>query len=154
MNNGQRMPASLESSLLALPEARSQPQLLLSGPVADFDRRVSLRFANVRRFLTEYSSKISVTGMFLRSEDPRLPGTVLELELTLLDGLKLIRGTGEVVWSRKTDLASEQPAGMGVRFLRLDPTSRRLVYWVVEKHLVGGAEPFDLDDSDPRQPHP
>ena len=147
MNNGKRTPAASPE-----PPAARAHRLMRHPPVpvpalrVALERKISLRFPHVRGFLTEYSSNISISGMFIRSSDPRTPGTVLEFELVLLDGLKLIRGTGEVVWVRKKDDGTGRPAGMGVRFLSLDPESRRLIHWVVEKHIFGGAEPFDLDD--------
>lgn len=146
MNNGQRLRQDgVAPSRRVLEQSRIRPPVQVPVTASGFDRTISLSFANVKGFLTEYSANISVAGMFVRSPRPSLPGTVLDLELCLFDGLKLIRGSATVVWAREADLGPEQPAGMGVRFLKLDPASRRLVHWVVEKHLGGGAPPFDLD---------
>ena len=140
MNNGQRIPRSrLQPQPPGQPPERPIPTV-----DAALESKISLHFPNVRGFLNEYSSQISLIGMFLRSNDLRRPGTVLEFDLTLLDGLKLIRGTGEVVWSHIADSVSGQTSGMGIRFLRLDPASRRLIHWAVDKHRLGGAKPFDL----------
>jgi hypothetical protein len=35
---------------------------------------------------------------------------------------------------------------MGVRFLEVDAQSRRLVRWIVEKHIREGGKPFELDE--------
>ncbi|MEM7350743.1 MAG: TIGR02266 family protein [Acidobacteriota bacterium] len=125
-------------------ELRRNLQTPISAVRVALERKISLRFPHFQGFLTEYSSNISITGMFVRSQAPRPPGTLLDFEFTLIDGLKLIRGTGEVVWTRHQDEGPQQPAGMGIKFLRLDKESRRLIRWAVEKQIYEGVEPFDL----------
>ena len=117
----------------------------ISAPRIALERRISLRFPHFQGFLTEYCSNVSITGMFIQSREPRSPGEILDFEFNLIDGLQLIRGTGEVVWARLTDEGPQMTAGMGIRFLRLDTESRRLIRWAVEKQISGGGEPFDLD---------
>ncbi len=117
----------------------------IQAPRIALERKISLRFPHFQGFLTEYSSNISITGMFVRSREPQPPGTVLDFEFSLIDGLKLIHGTGEVIWERSRDEGPELPAGMGIRFLRLDAESRRLIRWAVEKQIYDGVEPFDLE---------
>ncbi len=109
------------------------------------ERKISLRFPHFQGFLTEYCSNVSITGMFIQSQDPRPPGEILDFEFNLIDGLQLIRGTGEVIWVRLEDQGPELPAGMGIRFLRLDAQSRRLIRWAVEKQINAGGETFDLN---------
>lgn len=136
----------------------------ISAPRIALERKISLRFPHFQGFLTEYCSNVSITGIFIQSREPRSPGEILDFEFNLIDGLQLIRGTGEVVWSRLTDEGPELPAGMGIRFLRLDAESRRLIRWAVEKQIAAGGKPFDLDayhsaavessDSKEREPRP
>ncbi len=110
------------------------------------ERKISLKFPHFRGFLTETSSNISITGMFIQTTNAQAPGTLVEFEFALVDGLELIRGRGEVVWARRQNRGTGQPPGMGVRFLRLDAKSRRLIRWAVEKQIAEGTEPFDLED--------
>ncbi len=122
-----RKPLSLESRRIAL------------------ERKITLNFPHFKGFLTEYSSNISMTGMFVQSEKPEPPGTVLAFEFRLADGLNLIQGQAEVVWRRMREKGPVRPAGMGLKFVRLDKDSRRVIRWAVEKQLREGGTTFDLD---------
>ena len=133
-------------------ELRRNLQTPISTVRAALEQRISLRFPHFQGFLTEYSSNLSISGLFVRSPEPRQPGTLLDLEFTLTDGLKLIRGTGEVVWARQRDEGPRLLAGMGIRFLRLDTESRRLIRWAVEKQVYDGVQPFDLRAAGDRPP--
>lgn len=110
------------------------------------EREIAIRVPRFDTFVTEYSSNISTTGMFIVSESPQAPGTTFTFEFSVADDWKLIRGKAQVVWTRYRDEAEERPAGMGVRFIELDPQSRRLIRWIVEKHIREGGKPFELDE--------
>ncbi len=110
------------------------------------ERQVTLRFEDFEGFVTECSMNISATGMFIRCDDPQPAGSVLDFELSLADGEKLVRGYGEVMWARRHDDGPDHPAGMGVRFLHLDAESRELIRWTVTRRYITGAGPCDLDE--------
>jgi hypothetical protein len=55
-----------------------------------------------------------------------------------------IKGEARVVWVRRASEDLERPAGMGVEFTQLDAQSRRMIRWLVDKHLQEGEAPFDL----------
>ena len=110
------------------------------------EREISIRVPRFDTFVTEYSSNISTTGMFIVSENPQPPGTSFSFEFSVADDWKLIRGKAQVVWTRYRDEGPERPPGMGVRFLEVDAQSRRLVRWIVEKHIREGGKPFELDE--------
>jgi uncharacterized protein (TIGR02266 family) len=109
----------------------------LSSPKGPFDqregrrlplrRRVSLKFKDFQGFVNEYLENISAGGMFIRTTVPPPVGTVFDFELTLEDYSRLVHGLGEVVWVRERDEGFDRPAGMGVRFLSLEPESRELI---------------------------
>ncbi len=101
----------------------------------DLQRKVSLKFKELQGFITEYSENLSVGGMFIRTMTPPPPGTVFDFEFTLGEDYRLIHGIGEVVWVRPKDEGFDQPAGMGVRFLRLDPESQALIDRIVSERL-------------------
>ncbi|MDX1503833.1 MAG: PilZ domain-containing protein [Thermoanaerobaculia bacterium] len=109
------------------------------------EREVKLSFPAFDTFVTEYSANISTTGMFVVSADPHGPGSELNFEFSVADDWKLIRGRGQVVWARTQDEGPGRPPGMGIRYLELDPQSRRLIRWIVEKHIREGGKPFELE---------
>ncbi len=110
------------------------------------EREIAIRVPRFDTFVTEYSSNISTTGMFIVSDKPQAPGTTFTFEFSVADDWKLIRGKAQVVWTRYRDEGGERPAGMGVRFVELDAQSRRLIRWIVEKHIREGGKPFELDE--------
>ena len=123
-----RTPISIESRRVAL------------------ERKITLDFPHFQGFLTQYSANISMTGLFVQAERPEPPGTIVAFEFRLADGLNLIRGEAEVVWRRREMEALDRPPGMGLRFVRLDKESRRLIRWAVEKRLREGGKPFEVDE--------
>jgi uncharacterized protein (TIGR02266 family) len=107
-------------------------------PRAELRRKVSLKFKEFQGFVNEYSENVSAGGMFIRTSSPQPVGTVFDFELTLGDDYTLIHGLGEVVWVRERDEGFDRPPGMGVRFLSLDPGSRRLIDRMVAERLARG----------------
>ncbi|HEY7215287.1 MAG TPA: TIGR02266 family protein [Thermoanaerobaculia bacterium] len=115
--------------------------------------RVQFKFDRFSGFISEYSANISPGGLFLRTREPRPPGTVLDLEFRLGDGYELIRGRGEVIWVRAEDEGPSRPGGMGIRFLELSEGSRELIYRIVDEHILQGGTPFDVTQK-PADPAP
>ncbi len=109
------------------------------------DREISIQVPAFDSFVTEYSANISTTGMFIKSDKPLPPETEITLEFKIAEDWKLIRGDAKVVWSRYRAEGPDQPAGMGVQFIDLEPQSKRLIGWIIEKHIREGGTPFDLD---------
>ncbi len=112
----------------------------------DLEREISIRVPAFDAFVTEYSANISATGMFIRSDKPLPPETQLAFEFKIADDWKLIRGKATVVWSRYRNEGPDQPSGMGILFTELEPQSRRLIAWIIEKHVREGGTPFDLGE--------
>jgi uncharacterized protein (TIGR02266 family) len=110
------------------------------------EREISFRVPRFENFVTEYSANISATGIFVRTHEPLEPGTDLTLEFKVADDWKLIRGRGRVIWVRNEDEGPDAPAGMGIRFLEIDPQSRRLIHWMVDKHAREGGETFEFEE--------
>ncbi len=97
----------------------------------DLDGQVTVHYPDLGDTVTERTQNVSVTGMFIRTPSLRPPGTVLEFELDLANGLEAIEGHAEVVWVRRQDDGLFRPAGMGVRFLGLDKESMKMIRWSV-----------------------
>ena len=116
------------------------------------ERKVILKFHHFGGFFVEYSANVSLTGMFVKTDSPKPAGSILIFEIWLGDEYKLVHGVGEVVWVRGEDETTNRPAGMGVRFLKLDDESRAVVERVIAEHLDKGGEVFDLGDALPAAP--
>ncbi len=105
-----------------------------SAPRVPFAPGVEVRFEDFDEFMSSCSGNLSMTGMFLETVRPHEPGSSLQFELAVEGGQRLIRGAGEVVWSRPRSEADERrPPGMGIRFVSLDANSRKLIRWLVER---------------------
>lgn len=105
---------------------------------------VAFKFDRFSGFISEYSSNISPTGMFITARSPEPPGSVLDFEFSLGDGFELIQGKGEVVWTRVVAEGPHRPAGMGIRFLELSEGSKELIYRIVDQYIQDGGIPFDV----------
>jgi uncharacterized protein (TIGR02266 family) len=104
---------------------------------------IDVRFPHFQGFVTGISADLSTTGMFIESDRPQPVGTVFAFKFHIEDW-ELIQGTARVVWTRERSEGKVRPAGMGVQFIDLDSQSRRMVRWLVEKHIDEGGQPFDL----------
>ena len=97
---------------------------------------VRCKFDSIIDFVETQSVNISRTGMYLTTTEVVPVGTVLELEVGLADGMSLLKGKAEVV-----RVGTSAPAGLGVRFVELDPASQRLVDRIVEVNTQEGKRP-------------
>lgn len=119
------------------------------------DAEVRLEFERFTGFLEEMAANLSEGGMFVRTRNLRPVGSRLRFEIGLSDEWPLVRGTGEVVWTRWRDGGEQEPAGMGIRFELLDSQSRDLVARVVAERRRAGRSPFDLEGAAPlAEPEP
>jgi uncharacterized protein (TIGR02266 family) len=110
----------------------------------DLRRQIALRFRDFGNFVAEYSTNLSMTGMFVQSSEPHPPGTPVTFEFKLEDGMRLIDGKGWVVWVRKSEDDPTQPTGMGIEFTELSTESRRLIRKRVLDQLGKDERPFEL----------
>lgn len=120
--------------------------------------KVAFKFERFSGFISEYSANISPTGMYITTNQPEPPGSVLDFEFQLGDGFEIIQGKGEVVWTRAVAEGPGRPAGMGIRFLELSEGSKELIYRIVDQYVQDGGTPFDVSlrppDPVPVQPIP
>ncbi|MGB6855073.1 MAG: PilZ domain-containing protein [Thermoanaerobaculia bacterium] len=101
-----------------------------------FREPVIVAYDKFEEFVEEVSENLSMNGMFVRSIRPKRPGTVLSFEFRLGEDMSLIQGQAEVAWRRPTTEGPDQPAGMGVRFLKIDLRSRDLIKRLVKEHTM------------------
>lgn len=114
-------------------------------PRIPLNTEVRLEFPDLKEFVQEFSSNISLGGMFIRSVSPQPVGTVFDFSCRLADDFPVVQGKAEVVWVRERDEAPERPAGMGCEFLELAGDSRQLIFQIVDRHIQKGGQPFSLE---------
>jgi len=106
-------------------------------PRAPVDLQVGLKFDSVQQFLAAYAEDISESGMLLRGDHAGAVREVgQELELRFDAGnRRIVQGRARVVRVIEAgDPAST--AGIGVEFVELDETSRKLVEAIVRIKLA------------------
>jgi hypothetical protein len=69
---------------------------------------------------------ISPSGMFIETVRPAARGVLVRFECVTPDAQGVVRGTARVMWLRPHNDAQGK-AGMGVRFVRLEPGSARVI---------------------------
>jgi uncharacterized protein (TIGR02266 family) len=84
-----------------------------------YDARLNVNYRQGDTFLYSRSSNVSEMGIFLLSETPFPPGSVLELEFAAPGSRRPIRVTGQVRWVETGREDTE--AGMGIQFIDLKP---------------------------------
>ena len=119
------------------------------APRIPFARAVEVRFEEFDEFVTEYARDLSLNGMFLHTNRPHPPGSSFQFEFEIEGGQPLIRGFGEVVWTRDPAGSDQEPAGMGVRFVSLDSGSRRLVRWLLERNPSANSPGVEAGSANP-----
>lgn len=70
---------------------------------------------------------LSVTGMFIGTRRPLGVGMRVRIDCEPYDRDGRIRGTAEVIWTRKSADGPNRPAGMGLQFVELEGDSRTLI---------------------------
>ena len=107
---------------------------------------VRYKSATVDEFIENHSHDVSKGGIFVKTPTPFPPGTLLKFEIRLAGDKSVISGVGRVVWKREpTQAASDKPAGMGVKFIKIDDASRA----VIDKLIAQKADAGSAYTSDP-----
>ena len=99
-------------------------------PRAPVDLQVRLRFPSVQQFLAACAGDISEGGMFIRGDAiPHQVGEVVTLQFNA-GSERIVNGTARVVRA--------DAQGIGVEFVDLDETSRKVVEMIVRIKLAAG----------------
>jgi uncharacterized protein (TIGR02266 family) len=106
-------------------------------PRAPVDLLVGLKFDSVQQFLAAYAEDISESGMFLRGDHAgavREVGQQLELRFDA-GNRRIVQGRARVV--RVIDSGDQASGpGIGIEFVELDETSRKLLEAIVRIKLA------------------
>jgi uncharacterized protein (TIGR02266 family) len=93
---------------------------------------VRYKSATIDEFIEHHSHDISRGGIFIKTPSPFPPGTLLKFEIRIAEDKSILGGVGRVVWKRDDAQASNDlPAGMGVKFLKIDDSSRQVIDQIV-----------------------
>ena len=94
---------------------------------------VRYKSATLDEFIEHHSYDVSRGGMFIKTPSPFPPGTLLKFEVKIAADQKVIQGVGRVVWKRDSETTGDaRPAGMGVKFIKIDDASRKVIDTLVE----------------------
>jgi uncharacterized protein (TIGR02266 family) len=116
------------------------------------DRRVKIVSLNVRyksatvdEFIENHAHDVSRGGIYIKTGNPFPQGTLLKFEIRLASDQTVITGVGRVVWKREA-AQGEQPAGMGVKFIKVDDSSKVVIdRLVTTRSDAGKAFESELD---------
>jgi uncharacterized protein (TIGR02266 family) len=106
-------------------------------PRAKVQLLIQFRFDTFEDFVAEYSTDLSVGGMFLRTEKPREEGSFVYLQFALRDGSRIIEGLGKVVHVIPPGVPG-RIAGMGIEFVNFDAESTATIEEIVARRLAKG----------------
>jgi uncharacterized protein (TIGR02266 family) len=79
---------------------------------------VNVNYSHGDTYLYSKSSNLSEMGIFLVSDTPLDPGSIIELHFDTPMGTAAVKVTGEVVWIDPGSATA--PGGMGIRFINLN----------------------------------
>ncbi|MGB7477524.1 MAG: TIGR02266 family protein, partial [Polyangiales bacterium] len=126
-------------------DARKDKRTLLS-------LKIRYKSATLQDFIERYSSDISRGGVFIKAKKPLAVGTLLKFEFMLQDESTLIHGVGRVVWRREpADAGPQDPAGMGIKFIKMDSDSRAVVQRIADDRARPGVFEQGKEGSGHRQ---
>ncbi|HEY5147946.1 MAG TPA: TIGR02266 family protein, partial [Polyangiaceae bacterium] len=122
------------------------------------DRRVKIVSLNVRyksatvdEFIENHAHDVSRGGIYIKTGSPFPPGTLLKFEIRLASDQAVIMGVGRVVWKRdNVQGTGDRPAGMGVKFIKIDDPSKG----VIDKLVTSRADAGQAYESESEAPAP
>ncbi len=89
---------------------------------------VRYKSATLADFIEHHSHDVSRGGMYIKTPQPFPAGTLLKFEVRIAGDEKVIQGVGRVVWKRDSAGPDpDKPAGMGIKFIKLDDASREVI---------------------------
>jgi uncharacterized protein (TIGR02266 family) len=116
--------------------AMAIPRKVRRNPRAHVSLVARYRSPTAFEYVEEECHDLSLGGMFIRSIAPAPAGTLIKLECDLGEGTTMIRGVARVVWLRDT-AGNGQPAGMGVKFVKLEAGGRDAIKGILDQLAAG-----------------
>jgi uncharacterized protein (TIGR02266 family) len=94
-----------------------------------FSLKIPVDYSAVDAFFREFCANINEGGMFVETEAPPEPGTLVQLQISLPGLEEPLPVAGRVAWVSEGKEGA--PPGMGIEFVGLDPEARRTINAVV-----------------------
>ncbi|HEX2736459.1 MAG TPA: TIGR02266 family protein [Polyangiaceae bacterium] len=116
---------------------------------------VRYKSATVAEFVENHSYDVSRGGMFIRTQAPFPNGTLIKFEVRIAEEQRVMTGVGRVTWRREKDAGEDNPAGMGVKFIKIDDDSVQVIDQLVKARasdtssFEAGAKEQGIPLSDP-----
>ena len=104
--------------------------------------KAKYKSATIEEFIEQYAVDISRGGIFIKTPKPAVNGTLLKIEIQLRDASPVISAVGRVVWRREQPEGG-QPAGMGIKFIKVDEASQTVIDRIVSIKGEGAGPHFD-----------
>ena len=91
-----------------------------------------IKYETMEEFYSDYTSNLSLGGMFIKTDRPLPVGTELRVHFMLPEGDGSVTAEG-VVMHNTLDDEDADIEGMGIEFNRLNDDARKLIESAVEK---------------------
>jgi hypothetical protein len=112
-------------------ESPDDPANRRRHPRVDLALLVQYRFGALEEFRTDYALNVSVSGMFIATNEVRPPGTRVFVQLTTKDGRHFLQGEGRVV--RAAD------GGYAIELVGFDADARAVLDALVQEAIAKDA---------------
>jgi uncharacterized protein (TIGR02266 family) len=93
--------------------------------------KIAVDYSAVDAFFSEFCANINEGGMFVETESPPEPETLVQLQIRLPGLDEPLPVAGRVAWVSEGKEGA--PPGMGIEFIGLDPEARRTINAVVRR---------------------
>lgn len=103
---------------------------------ADLDRRrhprapfliLEIKGKHSNKVFLAQTENVSQGGLFFSSRQPLKIGDRFPVEFVLPDNKTMFRCTSEVVWKKRYDTAGIASEGIGIRFVDLEPSQKKIL---------------------------
>jgi len=106
--------------------------------------KAKYKSATIDEFVSHYAADISRGGIFIKTTKPAAINAMLKIEIQLKDGTPVIEAIGKVV-RRREQPENGEPAGMGIKFLKLEGSSQQVVERIVASKGEDAGPRFDSE---------
>ncbi|MCU0663949.1 MAG: TIGR02266 family protein [Myxococcota bacterium] len=117
--------------------------------------KIRFKSATLNDFVEKHSRDLSRGGLFINMATPLPVGTLIKFDVRLEDDNSIFQGVGRVVWRREA-VRDDVPPGMGVKFIKLDNTSRDNIETLLEGRTdvgpIGEAPVVEQRAANPSRP--
>jgi uncharacterized protein (TIGR02266 family) len=93
--------------------------------------KIPVDYSAVDAFFSEFCANINEGGLFVETESPQEPETLVQLQIRLPGLDEPLPVAGRVAWV--SEGKDDAPAGMGIEFVGLDAEARRTINAVVRR---------------------